>query len=157
MGIGSSTVKVLTRAKAPPKAAAKPKFNAKLRTKLQRQRGDQYSNTPKDPAEVAELQSYYHGRQELKQMAYNDARDKRRAVVAGGSFTGLMGGATALSMYQESERKKAEAMLKKKPSYNKKPAAAAGKPKSRLGIPVPGEVKAKKMPLRGKPKAKAKA
>lgn len=151
MGIGSSTVKVLTRAKAPPKAAAKPKpkFNAKLRTKLQRERGDQYSNTPKDPAEVAELQSYYHGRQELKQMAYNDARDKRRATVAGGTFTGLMGGATALSMYQESERKKAEQM-----KLNKKPATS-GKPKSRLAPPVPGEVKAKKMPLRGKPKAKA--
>lgn len=157
MGIGSSTVKVLTRAKAPTKAAAKPKFNAKLRTKLQRERGNQYLETPKDPAELAELQATYAGRQELKQMAYIDARNKRMGATAAGSFTGLMGGATALSSYQASERKKAEAMLKKKPSYNKKPAAAAGKPKSRLAPPVPGEVKAKKMPLRAKPKAKAKA
>jgi hypothetical protein len=60
------------------------------------------------------MQSYYEGRQELKQAAYNDARGKKMVRTAYGVMAGTLGAAGALGHYQESQRKKAKGMATKK-------------------------------------------
>lgn len=133
----------------PPKP--KPKFNAKLRNKLElesRKYGNMYSETPKDPVILAEMQSTFRGRKELKRATENDAAGKRLVRNTYIGLGSVMAGATAVGQYQSSQRNKEEAKMKKVNS-------PMGKPKSRLAPANPGKVLPKQMPLRPKFKAKA--
>lgn len=130
----------------PPKP--KPKFNAQLRDRVElasRKYGNMYSETPKDPEILAEMQGTFQGRKELQRAAKNEAAGKRLSRNAGIGFGTLMTGAIGVGQYQESERKK----------LMKKANVPTGKPKSRLAPTNPGKVVPKQMPMRGKPKAKA--
>lgn len=115
----------------PPKP--KPKFNAKLRDKLElesRKYGNMYSTTPKDPVILAEMQGTFQGRKELKRAAKNDAAGKRLVRNTYVGLGSVMAGATAVGQYQSSQRNKEETKMKKvnSPIKNKMPASMA-KPK----------------------------
>ena len=132
-------------------AKPKPKFNAKLREKLEldsRKYGDMYSGTPKDPVILAEMQGTFRGRKELQRAAKNEAAGKRLVRNTYVGLGSVMAGATAVGQYQSSQRNKEEAKMKKVSS-------PMGKPKSRLAPSNPGKVLPKQMPLRPKFKAKA--
>ena len=110
----------------PPKP--KPKFNPQLRDRVElasRKYGNMYSETPKDPEILAEMQASFRGRKELKRAAKNEADGKRLTRNAGIGFGTLMTGAVGVGQYQDSERKK----LMKNPNNKNKAPATMAKPK----------------------------
>jgi len=114
----------------PPKA--KPKFNRQLRDRVElasRKYGNMYSETPKDPEILAEMQASFRGRKELQRAAKNEAAGKRLGRNAGIGFGTLMTGAIGVGQYQESERKKQ--MKPSKPNNKNKAPATMAKPKAK--------------------------
>jgi hypothetical protein len=120
----------------PPKP--KPKFNPKLRDKLElrsRKYGNEYSNTPKDPEILAEMQGSFRGRKELQRAAKNEASGKRLVRNGYIGMSTVMAGAIAVGQYQESERNKS--MKTPMPKSKNKTQGPMAKPKAKSKKAMP--------------------
>jgi hypothetical protein len=120
----------------PPKP--KPKFNPKLRDKLElrsRKYGNEYSQTPKDPEILSEMQGSFRGRKELKRAAKNEASGKRLVRNGYIGMSAVMAGAIAVGQYQESERNKS--MKTPMPKSKNKTQGPMEKPKAKSKKAMP--------------------